>query len=52
MWSWIYCYVTGHEYSVACNSGAMFLRCVACGRRSNGWTVQATADVHVHSRHA
>ena len=26
MWSWICCYVTGHDYSVSCDGGAMFLR--------------------------
>ena len=25
MWNWICCYVTGHDYSVSCNEGAMFL---------------------------
>ena len=41
MWNWIRCYVTGHDYSVCCVNGAMFLRCVACGRRSQGWVVHA-----------
>jgi hypothetical protein len=39
MWSWIACYVHGHEYSVACQPGAVFLRCLKCGRRSQGWFV-------------
>ena len=38
MWNWIACYVSGHDYSVSCQDGAMFLRCVLCGRRSQGWT--------------
>jgi hypothetical protein len=48
MWSWIYCYVIGHEYSVSCNDGAMFLRCISCGRRSNGWVVKDGAGAHAH----
>jgi hypothetical protein len=48
MWSWISCYVTGHEYSVCCDQGRMFLRCVVCGRRSEGWVVCAE---HVHAGH-
>jgi hypothetical protein len=39
MWSWIACYVHGHHYSVGCESGFMFLRCINCGRRSQGWLV-------------
>jgi hypothetical protein len=48
MWSWISCYVTGHDYSVSCERGCMFLRCVVCGRRSGGWVVRAQ---HVHAPH-
>jgi hypothetical protein len=48
MWSWISCYVTGHDYSVCCDRGCMFLRCLVCGRRSGGWVVRAG---HVHSQH-
>jgi hypothetical protein len=40
MWSWIACYVHGHDYSIRCESGSMFLRCVQCGRRSQGWFVK------------
>ena len=47
MWTWICCYLTGHDYSVACVNGAMFLRCVACGRRSQGWVVHAEHG-HAH----
>jgi hypothetical protein len=47
MWSWIFCYVTGHDYSVTCDSGAMYLRCLACGRRSHGWVVK---DQHQHAQ--
>jgi len=48
MWSWIACYVNGHDYSVSCESGAMFLRCVLCGRRSQGWLVHHDGK-HSHS---
>jgi len=48
MWSWISCYFTGHEYSVCCERGRMFLRCLVCGRRSEGWVVRAQ---HVHAPH-
>jgi len=50
MWNWIVCYVTGHDYAVSCDGGAMFLRCVVCGRRSQGWIVHAThAHSHAHA---
>ncbi len=48
MWKWISCYVTGHDYSVCSSGGAMFLRCVTCGRRSQGWTVHANQQ-HSHA---
>jgi hypothetical protein len=51
MWNWICCYVTGHDYSVSCNEGAMFLRCVTCGHRSQGWVVHATSG-HTHRQSA
>ena len=47
MWSWIACYVGGHDYSVTCHSGSMFLRCVLCGRRSQGWLVHRD-EQHTH----
>jgi hypothetical protein len=51
MWNWISCYVTGHDYSVCCNQGRMFLRCLVCGRRSEGWVVhpQPAHQGHVHA---
>jgi hypothetical protein len=39
MWHWISCYLIGHDYSICCEAGAMFLRCSNCGRRSQGWDV-------------
>jgi hypothetical protein len=50
MWNWISCYVTGHDYSVCCDGGAMFLRCIVCGRRSQGWVVHGDhAHPHQHT---
>jgi hypothetical protein len=51
MWSWISCYLTGHDYGVYCEQGVIYLRCAICGRRSHGWdvrTAQADAHAHVH----
>jgi hypothetical protein len=40
MWNWFNCYLSGrHEYGMWCETGAIFLRCVHCGRRSCGWAV-------------
>jgi hypothetical protein len=50
MWNWIRCYVTGHDYCVSCERGAMFLRCIVCERRSQGWEVSAAKASHTHSR--
>ena len=41
MWNWFNCYLSGrHEFGVWCEPGAIFLRCVHCGRRSSGWALQ------------
>ena len=41
MLKWITCYLSGkHDYLVACEPGAIFLKCNHCGRRSNGWELQ------------
>ena len=40
MWSWLSCYLIGHDYSVHCEDGAVFLRCLTCGRRSHGWSLE------------
>lgn len=64
MWNLLRCYLSGrHDYGVGCEPGAIFLRCVHCGRRSSGWTVDARAGsaggdrsapvpVPVHAGHA
>ena len=42
MWNWFNCYLSGrHEFGVWCEPGAIFLRCVHCGRRSAGWALDA-----------
>jgi hypothetical protein len=45
MWNWIACYITGHDYNITCDGGAIFLKCLICGRRSQGWVVR---DDHAH----
>lgn len=38
MWNWLNCYLSGrHDYGVWCEPGAVFLRCIHCGKRSSGW---------------
>lgn len=40
MWKWFNCYLSGrHDYGMSCEPGAIFLRCMHCGKRSTGWTV-------------
>lgn len=40
MWNLLSCYLSGrHDYGVSCEPGSIFLRCVNCGKRSNGWAV-------------
>jgi len=52
MWNWISCYVTGHDYSVCCDQGRIFLRCLVCGRRSEGWEVHPQhVHAHAHAAH-
>ena len=42
MWNLINCYLSGrHDYGMWCEPGTMFLRCIHCGKRSNGWAVEA-----------
>jgi hypothetical protein len=41
MWNWINCYISGrHDYGMWCEPGAIFLRCLHCGRRSGGWALE------------
>jgi hypothetical protein len=40
MWKWFNCYLSGrHDFGMWCESGEIFLRCVHCGKRSSGWSV-------------
>jgi hypothetical protein len=54
MWTWISCYIIGHDYSITCQGGAIYLRCTNCGRRSHGWDLHREHDIaHDHdSSHA
>ena len=41
MWNWLNCYVSGrHDFGVSCEPGAIFLRCIHCGKRSSGWELK------------
>jgi hypothetical protein len=47
MWKWLNCYLSGrHEFGVWCEPGAIFLRCMHCGKRSSGWAVDRMAHRH------
>jgi hypothetical protein len=47
MWNWFHCYLSGrHDYGMWCEPGAIFLRCVHCGRRSSGWTLKPEGHAH------
>lgn len=48
MWNWLNCYLSGrHDFGVTCSSGSIFLRCIHCGKRSNGWEVHNEQPVLV-----
>jgi hypothetical protein len=50
MWNWINCYMSGrHDYGVWCEPGAIFLRCIHCGRRSAGWAMDPKGHAHNHA---
>ncbi|HMD34993.1 MAG TPA: hypothetical protein VKH42_08500 [Vicinamibacterales bacterium] len=37
----IACYLSGrHQYGVSCRSGAIYLECAHCGKRSSGWSIE------------
>ena len=41
MWNLLNCYLSGrHDFGVSCEPGAIFLRCMHCGKRSNGWALK------------
>jgi hypothetical protein len=42
MWNWFNCYLSGrHDFGIWCEPGAIFLRCVHCGKRSNGIAIES-----------
>ena len=42
MWTEFTCCLSGrHDYRMWCEPGAIFLRCVECGKRSPGWALEA-----------
>lgn len=44
MWNLFSCYLSGrHDYGMWCEPGAIFLRCVHCGKRSSGWSLEPKA---------
>jgi hypothetical protein len=52
MWNLVNCYLSGrHDYGMWCEPGAIFLRCIHCGKRSSGWTVDHKAQ-HVAAARA
>ena len=41
MWNLFNCYLSGrHDYGMWCEPGAIFLRCIHCGKRSSGWSLE------------
>jgi rhodanese-related sulfurtransferase len=52
MWKWFSCYLSGrHEFGVGCEPGAVFLRCLYCGKRSPGWALDGTPHTTVPGSH-
>ena len=55
MWNWIRCYVTGHDYCVSCERGAMFLRrrtASASAAPRDGKVSAKSSHTHSHSLRA
>lgn len=51
MWNWFNCYLSGrHEFGVWCEPGAIFLRCMHCGRRSSGWALDGNSSTVTHPK--
>jgi hypothetical protein len=45
MWNLFNCYLSGrHDYGMWCEPGSIFLRCVHCGKRSSGWSMEPKAQ--------
>jgi len=46
MWKWFNCYLSGrHDFGMWCEDGAVFLRCLHCGKRSSGFSVDTRKPV-------
>jgi len=46
MWKAIAFYLSGrHEYGISCGSGAVYLQCAHCGKRSSGWEIEPKPNV-------
>lgn len=43
MWAFFRRLVCAHDYSITFESGAMYLRCAQCGRKTTGWTLGSVA---------
>lgn len=42
MWKWFNCYLSGrHDFGMWCEDGAIFLRCLHCGKRSHGFSIDS-----------
>lgn len=51
MWTWLNCYLSGrHDFGITCEPGAVYLRCIHCGKRSNGWAIEDRALAFVPGR--
>jgi hypothetical protein len=47
MWNWFNCYLSGrHDYTTWCEPGAIFLRCIHCGKRTTGWELNTKSHAH------
>jgi hypothetical protein len=45
MWTWFNCFLSGrHDFGVWCEPGAIFLRCIHCGKRSSGWAIDLSVS--------
>jgi len=48
MWNWLNCYLSGrHDFGVSCAPGTIFLKCIHCGKRSNGWALKGQEELAV-----
>jgi hypothetical protein len=42
----IACYLSGrHQYGISCRSGAIYLECAHCGKRSPGWSIDLKSQL-------